>query len=152
MIKKTYKFFAGGLSQSEVRDRIYRILGIASLLVAIGGSVILVAAFMMRMQVLVVALSGISSMALAFYLFVKLWPKDEKDDVAERRADRVKTAIQAKKAPPKMTPEEYRRQRQKAQQMIAKKAAPALAKAIRGILHQADQQAANPRPVRRGTT
>lgn len=140
MIRKTYTFFAGGLKQAEVRDRIYRILGIACLLVAIGGSVILVAAFMMRLQVLVVALSGVLSMTLAFYLFIRLWPKDERDDVADRRVERVKTAIKAKKAAPELTPEEYRRQRQKAQQMIAKKAAPALAKAIRGILLQADAQ------------
>lgn len=151
MTKKIYRFFSSGLKQSEVRERIYRILGIASLLIAIGGSVVLVAAFMMRMQVLVVALSGVLSMTLAFYLFVRLWPRDEEDEVADRRAARVKTAIQAKKAPPKLTPEEYRRQRQKAQQMIAKKAAPALAKAIRGILHQAREDGP-PRRVRRNPT
>jgi hypothetical protein len=101
-----------------VRDRIYRILAIASLLIAIGGSVILVAAFMMRMQVLVVALSGVLSMALAFYLFIKLWPQDEKDEVVDRRVERVKTAIRAKNAPP------------------------ALAKAISSILHQAREDEA----------
>ena len=152
MTKKVYRFLAGRLKQGEVRDRIYRILGIASLLIAIGGSVILVVAFMMRMQVLVVALSGILSMTLAFYLFVKLWPQDAPDEVAERRAERVKTAIQAKKAPPKMTPEEYRRQRQKAQQMIAKKAAPALAKAIQSILHQAREEGPPKRVIRRNPT
>ena len=137
MTKKVYSFLASGLKHSEVRDRIYRILEIASLLVAIGGSMILVAAFMMRMQVLVVALSGILSMALAFHLFIKLWPQDEKDEVVDRRVEKVKTAIRAKKAPPEMTPGEYRSQRMKAQQIIAKKAAPALAKAIQSILHQA---------------
>ena len=141
MTRKVFNFFTGGLRQQEVRDRIYRILGIASLLIAIGGSVILAVAFLMRLQVLVVVLSSILSMALAFYLFVRLWPKDEKDDVVDRRVERVKTAIQAKKAPLKMTPEEHRRQRQKAQQMIARKAAPALAKAIRGILNQAREDA-----------
>jgi len=151
MAKKVYRFLAGGLRQGEVRERIYRILGIASLLVAIGGSVILVVAFMLRMQVLVVALSGILSMALAFYLFVKLWPKDERDDVVDRRVARVKTAIQAKNAPPELSPEEYRRQRQKAQQMIAKKAAPALAKAIQSILHQAREEGPV-RKVRRNLT
>ena len=151
MTKKVYRFLAGRLKQEEVRDRIFRILGIASLLIAIGGSVILVAAFMMRMQVLVVALSGILSMMLAFYLFVKLWPQEQVDEVAERRAARVKTAIQAKKAPPKMSPEEYRRQRQKAQQMIAKKAAPALAKAIQSILHQAREEVPQRRPRRNPT-
>ena len=35
------------------------------------------------------ALVAVVCVALAFYLFVKLWPKDEKDDVAERRADRA---------------------------------------------------------------
>ena len=147
MTKKVYKFFSSGLRRSDVRERIYRILGIASLLVAIGGSVILVFAFMMRMQVLVVALSGLLSMALAFYLFVGLWPKGKEDEVVDRRVERVKKGIQAKKASPKLRPEEYRRQRQKAQQMIAKKAAPALAKAIRGILHQAKEDTV-PRPRR----
>jgi len=52
MTRKVYSFIAGGLKQGEVRERIYRILGIASLLVAIGGSVILVAAFKMRMRCL----------------------------------------------------------------------------------------------------
>ena len=83
-----------------MRERIYRMLGITSLLIAIGGSVILVAAFMMRMQVLVVALSGISSMAMAFYLFVKLWPIDTEGEVVDRRVELVRTAIAAKKAPP----------------------------------------------------
>jgi 4-amino-4-deoxy-L-arabinose transferase-like glycosyltransferase len=138
MTRKVYRFLAGRLRHGEVRDRIYRILGITSLLIAIGGSVILVAAVMMRMHVLVVALSGILSMALAFYLFVKLWPVDETDEVVDRRIERVRKAIQAKKAPPAMSPEEYRRQRQKAQQLIARKAAPAIAKAIQGILLQAD--------------
>jgi hypothetical protein len=151
LTKKVYRFLSGRLKQGEVRERIYRILGIASLLVAIGGSVVLVVAFMMRMQVLVVALSGILSMALAFYLFVKLWPQDEKDDIVERRAERVKHAIQAKKAPPKLTPEQYRRERQKAQQMIAKKAAPAIAKAIQSILHQAREEG-TPKRVRRNPT
>jgi len=94
----------------------------------------------------VVALSGVSSMGPAFYLFVKLWPIDEKDDVGDRRAELVKKAIRAKNAPPEMSPEEYRRQRMKAQQMIAKKAAPALAKAIQSILHQArENEGAGPR-------
>lgn len=140
MTRKIYKFLAGGLKQSDVRDRIYRILSIASLLIAIGGSVVLVVAFMMRLQVLVVAISGILSMALAFYLFVKLWPLVEQDDIVDRRAERVRSAIKAKKAPPKLSPEEYRRQRLKAQQMIAKKAAPAIARAISGILLQAEME------------
>ena len=138
MTRKVYGFLAGGLKQSEVRERINRILSIASLLMASGGSVVLVVAFVMRMQVLVVALSGVLSIALSFYLFVKLWPREEKDEVVDRRVERVRTAIRAKNAPPEMTPEEYRRQRQKAQQMIAKKAAPAIAKAISGILLQAE--------------
>ena len=142
MIKKFYSFLSRGLKHSEVRYRIYRILAIASLLVSIGGSVILFAAFMMRMQVLVVALSGILSMALAFYLFIKLWPKEEKNEVVDRRVLKVKTASRTKKGLPEMTPGEYRSQRMKAQQMIAKKAAPALAKAIQSILHQAREDEA----------
>jgi len=148
LTRKVYRFLAGGLKRGDVRERIYRMLGIASLLIAIGGSVILVAAFMMRMQVLVVALSGISSMALAFYLFVKLWPIDTEGEVVDRRANLVRTAIAAKKAPPTLTPEAYRRERKKAQDMIAKKAAPALAKAIRGILHQAKLEEEGNRPIR----
>ncbi len=136
MTLKVYHFFVGRLRSGEVRDRVYRILTIASLLIAIGGSVVLVVAFMMRMQVLVVALSGILSMALAFHLFIKLWPHEDKDEVVDRRVERVQKAVQAKKASPQLSPEEYRRQKMKAQQMIAKKAAPALAKAIQSILHR----------------
>ena len=146
MTRKVYRFFAVGLRQEEIRERIYRILGITSLLVAIGGSVVLMVAFYLRLQVLVVALSGVLSMTLAFYLFIKLWPTDDaqEGDVVDRRVQRVKTAIRAQKASPKLTPEEYRRQKQRAQQMIAKKAAPALAKAIRGILYR-EREAASKR-------
>ena len=45
MTKKVYKFFSSGLRRSDVRERIFRILGIASLLVAIAGSVILAVSY-----------------------------------------------------------------------------------------------------------
>lgn len=136
MLKKAFRFFNTGLRNAEVRDRIYRILGIASLLVMVGGSVVLVLAVIYRLQVLIVAFSGVLSMSAAFYLFIKLWPNDISKEETDRRVKRVQGAIKQKQPEREMTPLEMRRQRERAQRMIREKAAPALAKAIRGILRQ----------------
>ena len=141
MFTKTFTFFTRGLKESEVRGRIYRILSIASLLVAIGGCVVLTFGVMYRLQVVVVAFSGFLSMAVAFYLFIRLWPKETGEEESVRRVDKVRTAIRNKQPQKQMTPLEIRRQRERAQRMIREKAAPALAKAIRGILHQAEVEA-----------
>ncbi len=140
MIIKTFTFFYRGLKQSEIRGRIYRILSIASLLVAIGGCVVLTFAFMFKLKVVVVMFSGVLSMALAFYLFIRLWPHETGEEASVRRVDEVRTAIKKKRPPKAMTPLEIRRQRELAQKMIREKAAPALAKAIRGILAQDQMQ------------
>ena len=140
MINKTFTFFVRGLKASEVRGQIHRILSIASLLIAIGVCVVLTFAFMFRLQVVVVAFSGVLSMALAFYLFVRLWPQEAGEEESVRRVDKVRTAIRQKRPQKTMTPLEILRQRELAQKMIREKAAPALAKAIRGILAQ-DQMA-----------
>ena len=130
MSKHTAKFYRRRLKDPEVRDRIYRVLSIASILIAIGACVVLGLAFMMQLDVLVVAFSGILSVTLAFYLFVRLWPKGEAEAPPVKKAPKPKP----------LSPEEYRRQRAKAQQMIRDKAAPALAKAIRGYLQQDEME------------
>lgn len=103
MINKTFKFFVRGLKASEVRGRIHRILSIASLLIAIGVCVVLTFAFMFRLQVVVVAFSGVLSMALAFYLFVRLCPRETGEEESVRRVDKVRTAIQQKRPQKTMT-------------------------------------------------
>lgn len=116
-----------------MRDQIYRVISIALIVIAVGACVILVAAFMMQLDVLIVAFSGVLSVTVAFYLFIRLWPQ---------KAPVEKAPVQpAPKPKPKpLSPEEYRRQRAKAQQLIRDKAAPALAKAIRGYLQQDEMQ------------
>ena len=136
-MRGVFDFFSQGLKNAQVRDRIYRILSIASILIAIGGSVVLVLAFMMRLELLIVVFSGVLTMALAFYLFIRLWPREAPGKgESDRRVAAVKKAIRAKTPDRSLTPEEYRRQRERAQRMIREKAAPALAKAIRGILRK----------------
>jgi hypothetical protein len=94
---------------------------------------------MMHLEVLLVAFSGVLVMALAFSLFIRLWPRElgreAKKGVGEKFADALK-----KPEPKPLSPEEYRRQRELAQKMIREKAAPALAKAVRGYLLQDRQQ------------
>ena len=80
----------------------------------------------------IVAGVGILSMAAAFYLFVNLWPQE-----VEPTAEELKARAESRRPKPKpLSPEEYRRQRAQAQKLIRDKAAPALAKAVRGILRQ----------------
>jgi len=117
------------LGEPAVRDRVLRVLSIAALLVAVGACVVLLLAFVLRLAVLLVAFSGVFAMSVAFYLFVRLWPTEEPP--AKRRP-----SPSARAAPARLSPEEYRKQREKAQRMIREKAAPALAKAIRGLLRQ----------------
>jgi hypothetical protein len=110
--------------------------------------VVVALAVVWRLQVVVVAFSGVLSIALALYLFQRRWPQELKDEESDRRVAAVQEAIAAKTPRARqLSPLEYRREREKAQRMIAEKAAPALAKAIRGILHQAD---ARERGGRRG--
>ncbi len=104
MITKTFTFFYRGLRETEVRGRIYRILSISSLLVAIGGCVVLTFGVMFRLQVLVVAFSGVLSMAVAFYLFIRLWPHETGEEASVRRVDKVRTAIKQKQPQKTMTP------------------------------------------------
>ena len=99
----------------------------------IGGCVVLVLGLILELRLFVVATGGVSSMVLAFYLFVRLWPQDEEPD--SKLAELVEEALEETKPEP-LSPEEYRRQRELAQKLIREKAAPALAKAIRGILRQ----------------
>ncbi|MFT5367488.1 MAG: hypothetical protein ACI8V2_002449 [Candidatus Latescibacterota bacterium] len=129
MAKRIGTFLRNRLRAPEVRDQIYRVISIALIVIAVGACVILVAAFMMQLDVLIVAFSGVLSVSLAFYLFVRLWPQKVPAENAPAKA-----ATRPKPKP--LSPEEYRRQRAKAQELIRDKAAPALAKAIRGYLQQ----------------
>lgn len=122
------------LQEPEVRDHILRIISIGLILIAVGACVVLVLAFVMQLHLLLVVFSGVLSMAVAFYLFVRLWPRELVMDVP------IVQAAGEKPKPKPLSPEEYRRQRTQAQKMIRDKAAPALAKAIRGILRQGDAQ------------
>ena len=124
------------LKDPEVRDQILRILSIALMLIVVGACVVLVLAFMMHLEVLLVAFSGVLVMALAFFLFVRLWPRREEPESSV--GEKVARALE-KPEPKPLSPEEYRRQRELAQKLIRDKAAPALAKAIRGILRQDEQ-------------
>ncbi|MDA0747869.1 MAG: hypothetical protein O2954_15220 [bacterium] len=123
------------MSDSEVRDGIFRIFSITLLMILVGACVVLVLAFLMKLQVLVVAFSGVMTMALASYLFLRLWPREV--EPPSRVDETVAKALEEPKPRP-MSPEEYRRQRALAQKLIRDKAAPALAKAIRGMLRQDD--------------
>ena len=137
------------LAEPEVRDRILRAISIGLILIAVGACVILVLAFVMNLGVLLVAFSGVLSMALAFYLFISLWPRDNEEPVSET-AQAVLKAMEEVRKPEPLAPAEYRRQRERAQKMIREKAAPALAKAIRGVLRQDETtQMANRRRRRR---
>ena len=130
--KRQFTFLRNRLRDSEVRDQIYRVISIALIVIAVGACAVLIAAFMMQLDVLIVAFSGVLSVALAFYLFIRLWPQKALVEKAPVKTVRPK--------PKPMSPEEYRRQRTKAQQLIRDKAAPALAKAIRGYLQQDEMQ------------
>ena len=123
----------GRKSDGGTRDRTLRFFSIGTLLVMIGGCVVLVLGLILELRLFVVATGGVSSMVLAFYLFVRLWPQDEEPD--SKLAELVEEALEETKPEP-LSPEEYRRQRELAQKLIREKAAPALAKAIRGILRQ----------------
>lgn len=123
------------LQAPGVRDQIFRIISIALILIAVGACVVLVLAFVMQLHLLLVVFSGVLSVAVAFYLFIRLWPRNLLNDALPAAETAVK-----KPEPKPLSPEEYRRQRARAQQMIRDKAAPALAKAIRGILRQGDAQ------------
>lgn len=112
-------------------DRVLRTISIGLLLILVGGSVVMVLGMVMELQVLVVIVGGLSSMVLAFYLFIRLWPHEVEHQ--EKLAELVEEALEETKPEP-LSPEEYRRQRELAQKLIRDKAAPALAKAIRGIL------------------
>ena len=117
----------------EFRDRALRLFCILMLLVLIGVCVVLVLGLMLELQLLVVAVGGVSSMVLAFYLFIRLWPHQVEPE--SQLAELVEESLEALEPEP-LSPEEYRRQKELAQKMIREKAAPALAKAIRGILRQ----------------
>ena len=121
------------LANPVVRERIYRILSITMLLIAVGACVVLMLAYVMHLKIILVAFSGVLSMAMAFYLFIRLWPRDDKQPSPTRTA-LIKAVGKAQ--PKSLSPEEYRRQRAQAQKLIRDKAAPALAKAIRGVLKQ----------------
>jgi uncharacterized membrane protein len=133
LANKVITFLGNRLREPEVRDQIYRVISIALILIAVGACVILIAAFMMQLDVLFVAFSGVLSVTVAFYLFVRLWPQ-------KVPAENAPVKVVAKPKPKPLSPEEYRRQREKAQQLIRDKAAPALAKAIRGYLQQDEMQ------------
>lgn len=132
MGKRQFTFLRNRLRDSEVRDQIYRVISIALIVIAVGACAVLVAAFMMQLDVLIVAFSGVLSVTLAFYLFIRLWPQKVRVEKAPVKITKPK--------PKPLSPEEYRRQRAKAQQLIRDKAAPALAKAIRGYLQQDEMQ------------
>lgn len=116
------------------KDRVLRMVSIGMLLVLIGGCVVLVLGPVMELRVAVVVVGGLSSMVLAFYLFVRLWPQEDGEEDA-KLTGLVQEALEETRPEP-LSPEEYRRQRELAQKMIRDKAAPALAKAIRGFLRQ----------------
>ena len=118
-------------TRRDTVERVLRTVSIGTLLLLVGGSVVLVLGLVMELQVLVVVVGGLSSMVLAFYLFIRLWPHEEEHQ--EKLAELVEEALEETKPAP-LSPEEYRRQRELAQKLIRDKAAPALAKAIRGIL------------------
>lgn len=121
------------LSDPEVKDRIYRFLSIGAILILVGGSVVLLLAFVMKLEILAVAFLGLFSVVVAFYVFDKLWPREMEPPSGIGEA--VVKALEEPKPVP-LSPEEYRRQKERAQKLIRDKAAPALAKAIRGILNQ----------------
>jgi hypothetical protein len=131
------KFLRRRLRDPEVRDQIYRSISIALMAVAVTAGVILVMAFEMQLEVLIVAFTGVLSVALAFYFFIRLWPQRVANEA--NAGDAVTRAMEKRKPKP-LSPEEYRRQRERAQKMIRDKAAPALAKAIRGYLQQDEMQ------------
>lgn len=137
LITRVVKLFWQRLRDPNVRDQIFRIISIALILIAVGACVVLVLAFMMQLQLLLVVFSGVLAVTMAFYLFIRLWPKVviEESHVGEA----VVKALEKPKPKP-LTPQEYRRQREQAQKMIRDKAAPALAKAIRGYLQQEEMQ------------
>jgi hypothetical protein len=124
------KFLRGRLRNPEVRDQIYRSISIALMAMAVIACVVLVLAFMMQLQVLIVAFSGVLSVVVAFYLFVRLWPQRVPN---ETHAGEAVLKAMEKRKPEPLSPEEYRRQRTRAQELIRNKAAPALAKA-RGVI------------------
>ncbi|HCR18688.1 MAG TPA: hypothetical protein DIU35_14510 [Candidatus Latescibacteria bacterium] len=119
------------LANPEVRDRIFRIFSITLILIVVGASAVLILAYVMELEALVVAFSGVLTMALAFYLFMRLWP--DRPEPSSGVGQKVSDALKGPEPQP-LSPEEYRKQRKLAQNLIRDKAAPALAKAIRGLL------------------
>ncbi len=115
-----------GLRRKVSWDRVLRGISIGLILLLVGGCAVLVLGLVMELKVLVVA----------FHLFVRLWPHEEEDpESQEKLTELVEEALEEAKPEP-LSPEEYRRQRELAQKLIRDKAAPAIAKAIRGILRQ----------------
>ncbi|MDP6778673.1 MAG: hypothetical protein QGI83_18105 [Candidatus Latescibacteria bacterium] len=125
------------LKDPAVVDRALRATSIGLILVLVGGCVVLLLAFVMELAVVVVAVGGIGSMVLASYVFIRLWPQEEESP--SRVSEVIAEALEEPEPKP-LSPEEYRIQRERAQKMIAQKAAPILAKAIRGILRQEEQR------------
>lgn len=125
--------FLQRMDDPTARDRAFRMLSIVLILVLVGACVVVVLAVVLELAVAVVALAGLMAMGVTFYLFVRLWP--EQVEAPSQVGETVAKALE-EEPPPPLSPEEYRRQREQAQKMIREKAAPALAKAIRGILRQ----------------
>ncbi len=137
MIKRVVQLFWQRLKNPDVRDHIFRIISITLMVIAVGTCVVLVLAFIMQLQLLLVVFSGVLAVTVAFYLFIRFWPKGvtEESNIGQK----VAQALEPPRPKP-LTPEEYRRQRAQAQKLIRDKAAPALAKAIRGYLQQENMQ------------
>ena len=108
-------------------------------------AIVILLAFVLGLEVILVAFAGVLSMSVSFYFLVRLWPREA--DPQPKLGEAVKKALEPPKPKP-LSPEEYRRQREQAQKLIRDKAAPALAKAIRGILRQ--DAASQQRGRRRG--
>ena len=125
------------LGDPQVLDRTLRATSIGLILVLVGGCVVLLLAFVMELALVVVAVGGIGSMVLASYVFIRLWPHEV--EPPSRVSEAIAEALEEPKPKP-LSPEEYLIQRQRAQKLIAQKAAPILAKAIRGILQQDERR------------
>lgn len=124
--------FVGQMKEARLKERLLRWIGIGVLLFLVGACSIVLMARIWQFQVAIAMVAGILAMSAAFYLFVNLWPDEEKDE----ESIVARSLEKAKPKPVEISPEEYRRQRMAAQKLIGEKAAPILAKAIRGILRQ----------------
>ena len=125
------------LGDPEVLDGMLRATSIGLILVLVGGCMFLLLAIVMELALVVVAVGGIGSMVLASYVFIRLWPHEV--EPPSRVSEVIAEALEEPKPKP-LSPEEYRIQRARAQKLIAQKAAPILAKAIRGILQQDERR------------